>query len=131
MEEPNNDIDTETLQAQIDLSMAYAQNLIVSWLPTSGPMSQSSSRAAEAEVELEALLRRPPRCVHSFPSTDFTRRLFELFTSFIFFASLSGHQVGRWSTHPRNFCICADTSHAEARKALPRNGERDASPNGQ
>jgi hypothetical protein len=61
--EPNNDIDTETLQAQIDLSMAYAQNLIASWLPTSGPMTLSSSRAAEAEVELQALLRRPPRCV--------------------------------------------------------------------
>ena len=63
MEEPNNDIDTETLQAQIDLSMAYAQNLIASWLPTSGPMTQSSSRAAETEAELQALLRRPPRCV--------------------------------------------------------------------
>ncbi|KAH9987830.1 hypothetical protein BJV77DRAFT_964686 [Russula vinacea] len=59
--EPNNDIDTETLQAQIDLSMAYAQNLIASWLPSSGPITQSSSRAAEAEVELQALLRRPPR----------------------------------------------------------------------
>ena len=63
MEEPNNDIDTETLQAQIDLSMAYAQNLISSWLPTSGPMTQPSARAAEAEVELQALLRRPPRYV--------------------------------------------------------------------
>ena len=63
MEEPNNDIDSETLQAQIDLSMAYAQNLISSWLPTSGPMTQPSSRAAEAELELQALLRRPPRYV--------------------------------------------------------------------
>ncbi len=61
MEEPNNDIDTETLQAQIDLSMAYAQNLIASWLPTSGPMSLSSSRTGAAEAELQALLRRPPR----------------------------------------------------------------------
>ncbi|KAI0306831.1 hypothetical protein B0F90DRAFT_1914976 [Multifurca ochricompacta] len=61
MDEPNNDIDTETLQAQIDLSMAYAQNLITSWLPTSSSLTQSSSRAAEAETELQALLRRPPR----------------------------------------------------------------------
>lgn len=61
MEEPNNDIDTETLQAQIDLSMAYAQNLITSWLPTSGPMNPSSSRAADAEAELQEILRRPPR----------------------------------------------------------------------
>jgi hypothetical protein len=90
MEEPNNDIDTETLQAQIDLSMAYAQNLIASWLPTSGPMSQSSSRAAEAEVELQAILRRPPRYVHLYPNLDLTRRLLELFSSF-FFPSFSGH----------------------------------------
>ncbi|KAH8993879.1 hypothetical protein EDB86DRAFT_1316203 [Lactarius hatsudake] len=62
MEEPNNDIDTETLQAQIDLAMAQAQNLIASWLPvSSGSLTQSSSRAAEAEAELQALLRRPPR----------------------------------------------------------------------
>ena len=79
MEEPNNDIDTETLQAQIDLSMAYAQNLVTSWLPTSGPMSRSSSRAAEAEAELQAVLRRPPRCVYFFPNLYFTRRLSELF----------------------------------------------------
>jgi hypothetical protein len=62
MEEPNNDIDTETLQAQIDLAMAQAQNLIASWLPgSSGSLTQSSSRTAEAEAELQAILRRPPR----------------------------------------------------------------------
>ncbi|KAH8980995.1 hypothetical protein EDB92DRAFT_1898896 [Lactarius akahatsu] len=64
MEEPNNDIDTETLQAQVDLAMAQAQNLVASWLPaSSGSLTQSSSRAAEAEAELQALLRRPPRYV--------------------------------------------------------------------
>lgn len=88
MEEPNNDIDTETLQAQIDLSMAYAQNLIASWLPTSGSMNQPSSRAAEADAELQAILRRPPRCVYLFPRPDLTRRPFEL--SF-FFTLFLGH----------------------------------------
>jgi hypothetical protein len=64
MEEPNNGIDTETLQAQIDLAMAQAQNLIASWLPgSSGSLTQSSSRTAEAEAKLQALLRRPPRYV--------------------------------------------------------------------
>ena len=66
MEEPNNDIDTETLQAQIDLAMAHTQSLIASWLPApSGSLTQSpsSSRAAETEAELQALLRRPPRYV--------------------------------------------------------------------
>ncbi|KAH9959244.1 hypothetical protein BC827DRAFT_1269010 [Russula dissimulans] len=61
MEEPNDDIDTETLQAQIDLSMAYAQSLVASWLPGSNSLTQPSSRAAEAEAELQAILRRPPR----------------------------------------------------------------------
>jgi hypothetical protein len=87
MEEPNNDIDTETLQAQIDLSMAYTQNLVASWLPpTSGSLTQSSSRAAEAEAELQALLRRPPRCVFYFPKLARAGRLFEL----SFFSSLGG-----------------------------------------
>ena len=64
MDEPNNDIDTETLQAQIDLSMAYAQNLVASWLPSSSLTHSSSSlRAAEAEAELQTLFRRPPRYV--------------------------------------------------------------------
>jgi hypothetical protein len=68
MEEPNNDIDTETLQAQIDLAMAHTQNLIASWLPaSSGSLTQSSSsRAAETEAELQVLLRRPPRYVTPF-----------------------------------------------------------------
>ncbi|KAI9447551.1 hypothetical protein H4582DRAFT_2068171 [Lactarius indigo] len=75
MEEPNNDIDTETLQAQIDLAMAQAQNLIASWLPApSGSLTQSSSRAAEAEAELQALLRRPPRYVFFFSILFFTAR---------------------------------------------------------
>ncbi|KAI0298925.1 hypothetical protein BC826DRAFT_1102966 [Russula brevipes] len=66
MDEPNNDIDTETLQAQIDLSMARAQNLVASWLSASAPSSltrSSSSRAANAEAELQAIIRRPPRRV--------------------------------------------------------------------
>jgi hypothetical protein len=70
MEEPNNDVYTETVQAQIDLSMACAQNLVSSWLarPSSSSLTQSlpsSSHAAEAEAELQALLRRPSRYVFS------------------------------------------------------------------
>jgi hypothetical protein len=83
MEEPNNDIDTETLQAQIDLSMAYAQNLVASWLqPASGSLTQSSSRAAEAEAELQTLLRRPPRCVFSFPNLTHARDVYQSSFSF-------------------------------------------------
>lgn len=88
MDEPNNDIDTETLQAQIDLSMAYAQNLVASWLPSSSLTHSSSTlRAAEAEAELQTLFRRPPRYVLlSYPAAP-ERRLFELISvfSFLFF----------------------------------------------
>ena len=72
MEEPNNDIDTEMLQAQIDLAMSDAQNLIASWLPASSSSltQSSSSRTTETEAELRALLRRPPRYVAS-PSVLF------------------------------------------------------------
>ena len=84
MDEPNNDIDTETLQAQIDLSMAYAQNLVASWLPPSSlTHSSSSSRAAEAEAELQTLLRRPARYV-PYPAA-LGRHLFELISDFRFF----------------------------------------------
>ena len=83
MEEPNDDIDTETLQAQIDLSMAYAQNLVASWLSGSNSLTQSSSRAAEAETELQGILRRPPRCVSFFPPLpNLARRLYPYFNLF-------------------------------------------------
>ncbi|THH19912.1 hypothetical protein EW146_g1365 [Bondarzewia mesenterica] len=58
------DIDIETLQAQIDMSMAFAQDLVSSWVQpsrASGSASQSSRRYKDAEKELEELLRRPPR----------------------------------------------------------------------
>jgi hypothetical protein len=87
MEEPNNDIDAETLQAQIDLSMAYTQNLVASWLalPSSSSLNQSlpsSSRAAEKEVELQALLRRPPRCVNFPQFESLAKHPFKLFPAF-------------------------------------------------
>jgi hypothetical protein len=129
MEEPNNDIDTETLQAQIDLSMAYAQNLIASWLPTSGPMSQSSSRAAEAEAELQAILRRPPRWVYLFPSPDLTRRLFELFSSLFF--SLFFWALGWALEHPslkllhlRRHVSCKSSKAAKSAPGKWRTGRR-------
>ncbi|KIP10680.1 hypothetical protein PHLGIDRAFT_22125 [Phlebiopsis gigantea 11061_1 CR5-6] len=61
MEDPETDMDVETLQAQIDLSLAHTQNLVSSWLkPKYGGASVGSSRVNQ-EKELEELMKRPPR----------------------------------------------------------------------
>ncbi|KAF8914159.1 hypothetical protein CPB84DRAFT_1820075 [Gymnopilus junonius] len=53
------EIDTEALQAQIDLSMSFAQNLVSSWIePQKYP---SSSRRKNVEQELVEYIKRPPR----------------------------------------------------------------------
>ena len=52
-------IDTEALQAQIDLSMSFAQGLVSSWMePHKLPRS---SRKRDLEKELSEHMRRPPR----------------------------------------------------------------------
>ncbi|KAJ7498726.1 hypothetical protein FB451DRAFT_8144 [Mycena latifolia] len=53
------DIDNETLQAQIDLSLSFAQNLVASWVKPARSPTKNSSRAFEAE--LKEYMRRPPR----------------------------------------------------------------------
>ncbi|KAJ7044539.1 hypothetical protein C8F04DRAFT_1068686 [Mycena alexandri] len=53
------DIDNETLQAQIDLSLSFAQNLVSSWVKPAKNPTKNSSRALEAE--LKEIMRRPPR----------------------------------------------------------------------
>lgn len=56
------DIGLEDLQAQIDMSLAFTQNLLASWLkPTEGKLPSSKSR--NNEKELEEYMRRPPRYV--------------------------------------------------------------------
>lgn len=59
----DDDIDLETLQAQIDMSLAFTQELVASWIkPIAGSSSHAQSKgSADAEKELEQLLRRPPR----------------------------------------------------------------------
>lgn len=52
------EIDTEALQAQIDLSMSFAQNLVTSWVK---PSRKLPSRSRDIEVELKEYMRRPPR----------------------------------------------------------------------
>lgn len=49
-------IDPEALQAQIDLSMSFAQNLVCSWI---GP--QQLPRRKDLEKEINEYIKRPPR----------------------------------------------------------------------
>lgn len=56
------DIGLEVLQAQVDMSLAFTQNLVTSWLkPTEGKLPSSKSR--NEEKELEEYMRRPQRYV--------------------------------------------------------------------
>ncbi|KAF9226633.1 hypothetical protein BS17DRAFT_494770 [Gyrodon lividus] len=55
-----NDVDLETLQAQIDMSMSFAHNLVTSWIkPTQ--LAQLRYNGTNATQILEEELRRPPR----------------------------------------------------------------------
>lgn len=52
-------LDSEALQAQIDLSMSFAQGLVSSWMdPHKFP---KNSRQKDLEKELTDYMRRPPR----------------------------------------------------------------------
>jgi hypothetical protein len=56
-------IDLQDLQAQIDLSMSFAQNLITSWVkPTH---YSQSSRQKDLENGIKEYMRRPARSVIS------------------------------------------------------------------
>ena len=52
-------IDTEALQAQIDLSMSFAQNLVSSWM--AHHKLPPSSLKRDLEKELSDYMKRPPR----------------------------------------------------------------------
>ena len=57
--------DLETLQAQIDMSMAFTHNLVSGWMKSSKAKLPSSSRLND-DQELEEYMRRPPRYVQIF-----------------------------------------------------------------
>ncbi|KIY49397.1 hypothetical protein FISHEDRAFT_58296 [Fistulina hepatica ATCC 64428] len=56
----DNDIDTDALQAQIDLSMALASDLVSSWIKPTSKLVQKS-RTSTTDVDLKEYMRRPPR----------------------------------------------------------------------
>ena len=61
------EVDLETLQAQIDMSLAFTHNIVAGWMTSSKAKLPSSSRAND-DRELEEYMRRPPRCVPTTPS---------------------------------------------------------------
>ncbi|KAG1783109.1 hypothetical protein EV702DRAFT_1060274 [Suillus placidus] len=56
----DDDIDTETLQAQINMSMSFAEDLVSSWIQPAHKANSSKS-AVDAQKLLDEQLRRPPR----------------------------------------------------------------------
>jgi hypothetical protein len=58
------DIDTEALQSQIDLSMSLVHNIVSSWMK---PSQKGGAKSNDnAHQELEEYMRRPPRYAHTF-----------------------------------------------------------------
>ena len=55
----NEELDLASLQAQIDMSMSFAQDLVSSWVESS--KVAASSRSHDLEKELKEHMRRPPR----------------------------------------------------------------------
>ncbi|KAG2060100.1 hypothetical protein BDR06DRAFT_948140 [Suillus hirtellus] len=56
----DDDIDTETLQAQINMSMSFAEDLVSSWIQPAHKANLSKG-AVDAQKLLDEQLRRPPR----------------------------------------------------------------------
>jgi hypothetical protein len=58
------DVDIETLQAKIDMQLAFVDSLVDSWTKKKPGISTSgSTRSSQANIEkeLQELMRRPPR----------------------------------------------------------------------
>jgi len=86
------EIDTETLQAQIDLSMSFAQNLVSSWIKSPHKLS---NRNRDVETELKEYMRRPPRLGVGAPipeTQSFSREA----------ARLKGHLTGKRTKRSRD-----------------------------
>lgn len=61
--EADEDIDNDTLQAKVDASLAYVNDMVSSWMK---PSKTPSSSRKDVEKEIEELMRRPPRLVAPF-----------------------------------------------------------------
>lgn len=55
----DDNIDTEALQAQIDLSLSFTEDLVSSWIKPSTKVAQKLR--SDIDAELKEYMRRPPR----------------------------------------------------------------------
>jgi hypothetical protein len=62
----DDDMDTETIQAQIDLSMSFVHDLVSSWIKPS--VKSTLPTRKDTEKEMQEYMRRPPRCDAFFSS---------------------------------------------------------------
>lgn len=83
------DIDTEALQSQIDLSMSLVHNIVSSWMKPSQKVGTKSYD--DAQQELEEYMQRPSR---------YARTCFAGCCHFICLSQARG-----WSTHSRGLCL--------------------------
>ena len=83
------DIDFETLQAQLDKTWAYAHSVVDSWTKP-GNAPADAAPGVMSDKELNDLLRRPSRCAG----------LLDLY-----FSPSDYLQTGRWGTHARLFIL--------------------------
>ncbi|KAG6812990.1 hypothetical protein H0H92_014921 [Tricholoma furcatifolium] len=84
-------IDLETLQAQIDMSMSFAQEMVSSWVK---PSRKLPKRTRDVDAELKDYLRRPPRL-------GVGATIPEAASSSRDVARLKGHLVGKGKKRPR------------------------------
>ncbi|TBU49027.1 hypothetical protein BD309DRAFT_948345 [Dichomitus squalens] len=61
MDGDDEDMDLETAQAQIDMSMAFVNDLVSGWMKNSNAKLPTSTSRVDEEKELEEYMRRPPR----------------------------------------------------------------------
>ncbi|TFK43703.1 hypothetical protein BDQ12DRAFT_709417 [Crucibulum laeve] len=85
-------IDTEALQAQIDMSMSFAQNLVSSWIKPNKLPKKSVKK--DVEGELKELMRRPARLGVGAPIPEAQSLSREA-------ARLKGQLLGKGNKRPR------------------------------
>ena len=60
------ELDAETLQSKVDLSLSVTQELIASWLKSDPQSVKNTSIQEEIERDIQEYKKRPAKCVLTF-----------------------------------------------------------------